>query len=301
MKTIRIITIFLAICIALGACANSSPKAPRRAKNKKEYPCAEIMVSYLCHEEHLKTDAKAYTAEYQMILLANGTESKFYNAKCEYIDSLRSTPSGKRMYREIFSNISRKYAETGVFDDSALPENRMFIFKSRNDSITSLFDRNGSSSAHYYTEPLGGMQWQIVDSTRMILGYECVMAETDFRGRHWTAWFAPEIPLQDGPWKLCGLPGLILEAADSTGQHSFTADGIESSDMEMTPVYNMESYEKVSRIEMLAAQREFLLKGDTMSRMLIQNAPDGSKIDMPEPEYEKNPDLHIDFLETDYH
>ena len=71
--------------------------------------------------------------------------------------------------------------------------------------------------------------------------------------------------------------------------------------MEMTPVYNMESYEKVSRIEMLAAQREFLLKGDTMSRMLIQNTPDGSKIDMPEPEYEKNPDLHIDFLETDYH
>ena len=120
MKTIRIITIFLALCIALGACAKASPKAPRRAKNKKEYPHAEIMVSYLCHEEHLKTDAKAYTAEYQMILLANGTESKFYNAKCEYIDSLRSTPSGKRMYREIFSNISRKYAETGVFDDSEI-------------------------------------------------------------------------------------------------------------------------------------------------------------------------------------
>ena len=38
MKTIRIITIFLALCIALGACAKASPKAPRRAKNKKNIP-----------------------------------------------------------------------------------------------------------------------------------------------------------------------------------------------------------------------------------------------------------------------
>lgn len=291
MKTPRLIAMLLILLTALGG----------YAKKKKDYPRARIKVSYLCHEEHLKTDAKAYTAEYQMILLANGTDSKFYNAKCEYIDSLRSTPSGQRMYREIFSNMSRKYAETGVLDDSAMPECKMFVFKSWNDSVTSLFDRNGSSSAHFYTEPLGEMQWQIGDSARTILGYECVMAETDFHGRHWTAWFTPEIPLQDGPWKLCGLPGLILEAGDSSGQHSFTADGIEESAAEMTPVRNSKSYEKVSRKDMLAAQRKFLLKGDTMLRMLIQNAPDGSKIDMPEPESNKNPDLHIDFLETDYY
>lgn len=270
-------------------------------KKMQDFPRAEIKVSYACHEEHLKTDAKAYTAEYQMILLANSAESKFYNQQCEYIDSLRTTSSGEAIYREIIKNMASKYVETGVFDDSALPQCKMYIFKSRNDSTLSFYDKNGSSHSHFYIEPLCEMRWQIGDSTKTILGNECIAAETDFHGRHWNVWFTPEIPIQDGPWKFCGLPGLILEAADSTGQHSFIADGIEESDIWMKPVYGLKDYDKVSRIEMLTAQRKFLLKGDSMTRMQIQNTPDGSKIDMPDIQYNDNPDLHIDFLETDYH
>lgn len=290
MRT-RLITILALLCIAIGACA----------KKKQQYPRAEIKVSYACHEEHLKTDAKAYTAEYNMILLANSVESKFYNLQCEYIDSLHTTSSGRAIYREIISNMASKYVETGVFDDSSLPKCRMYIFKSRNDSTLSFYDKNGSSNSHFYKEPYCEIQWQIVDSTKTILGYECIEAETYFHGRHWKVWFTPEIPIQDGPWKFCGLPGLILEAVDSTGQHSFIADGIEESNIFMKPVYGVKDYEKVSRIEMLTAQRKFLLKGDSMARMLIQNTPDGSKIDIPDTQFSENPDLHIDFLETDYH
>lgn len=288
----KFLTISVLLFLTLGAVAK---------KKKPDCPRAEIRVSYLCHEEHLKTDAKAYTAEYQMILLANSAESKFYNQQCEYIDSLRTTSSGRAIYREIIKNMASKYADTGVLDDNALPQCRMYILKSRNDSTLSLYDKNGSSHSHFYTEPLCEMQWQIGDSTKTILGYECIAAETDFHGRHWKAWFTPEIPIQDGPWKFCGLPGLILEAADSTGQHSFIADGIEESNFFMKPIYNVKDYEMVSRIDMLAAQRKFLLKGDSMTRMLIQNTPDGSKIDMPDIDYNDHPDLHIDFLETDYH
>ena len=53
------------------------------------------------------------------------------------------------------------------------------------------------------------------------------LATTDFRGRHWTAWFATDIPVSDGPWKLGGLPGLILEAYDKGHQYTFTAVGLE--------------------------------------------------------------------------
>lgn len=89
-------------------------------------------------------------------------------------------------------------------------------------TVTSYFD----TTYWKYEEDWEKPQWEIGDSTKMILGYECVEATSDYRGRKWTAWFAPDIPLQEGPWKLCGLPGLILEAADSRREFHFLANGL---------------------------------------------------------------------------
>ena len=77
-----------------------------------------------------------------------------------------------------------------------------------------------------YSEDWEKPEWVIGDSTKTILGYECVEAIADYRGRRWIAWFAPEIPIQDGPWKLCGLPGLILEAHDANNDYVFEANGL---------------------------------------------------------------------------
>lgn len=77
-----------------------------------------------------------------------------------------------------------------------------------------------------YEEDWEKPEWTIGNETKEILDYECFKAETDYRGRHWTAWFSPEIPLEEGPWKLCGLPGLILEAHDTNSDYSFIANGI---------------------------------------------------------------------------
>ena len=51
--------------------------------------------------------------------------------------------------------------------------------------------------------------------------YETQKAETQFGGRTWYAWFTQQIPLQDGPYKFGGLPGLIVKVQDSKGDYSF--------------------------------------------------------------------------------
>ena len=69
------------------------------------------------------------------------------------------------------------------------------------------------------------IDWKISAETKTLQEMVLQKAECDFRGRHYIAWFNPKIPIPDGPWKLRGLPGLILEAYDEKKhvQFNFTS------------------------------------------------------------------------------
>jgi GLPGLI family protein len=56
--------------------------------------------------------------------------------------------------------------------------------------------------------------WEIFDETLIIADYICQKATCSFRGRYYIAWFCPDIPINNGPWKFGGLPGLILKVYD---------------------------------------------------------------------------------------
>lgn len=74
-----------------------------------------------------------------------------------------------------------------------------------------------------YSEPMPQFDWQIQDGDSTVCGYRCQKAQTTFRGRTWTVWYTMDLPYSDGPWKLCGLPGLILKATDSKDRFQYTA------------------------------------------------------------------------------
>lgn len=69
----------------------------------------------------------------------------------------------------------------------------------------------------YYTyENIPKMNWVLLEETKMFDKIKCNKAKVSFRGRVYIAWYAPSLPSSFGPWKLNGLPGLILEAKDES-------------------------------------------------------------------------------------
>ncbi len=226
----RLIFAISLLCMALNLHAK---------KREQDYPRAEIKVSYNYHEKFMRGNVEYAERDVPMLLLANSTQSKFYSPHTEYKDSLESTSSGRVLCHKILSQAVKQALETG---DQSLVDNfayktRMYVFKDYPDSVLTLFD-SYMFEHDLHMEPFSEIKWHIVeDSTRSVLGYECRMATTEYHGRKWTAWFAPEIPVCDGPWKLRGLPGLILEATEEKGHHSFIADGIETTDQPIRPAY----------------------------------------------------------------
>ena len=79
--------------------------------------------------------------------------------------------------------------------------------------------RIGRDNYSYSETPV--FEWKILPETVKIGEYQTQKAETRFGGRIWHAWFTQEIPLQDGPYKFSGLPGLIVKVQDEKGDYSF--------------------------------------------------------------------------------
>ncbi|MVO08890.1 GLPGLI family protein [Flavobacterium sp. TP390] len=67
----------------------------------------------------------------------------------------------------------------------------------------------------YIKEKKPTISWKFEKETKKIGKYTCHKATAPFRGRDYTVWYTTEIPIPYGPWKLNGLPGLVLEAYDS--------------------------------------------------------------------------------------
>lgn len=77
-----------------------------------------------------------------------------------------------------------------------------------------------------YRELAPRFDWRLQSGTGDVCGNVCHKATAAFRGREWSVWFAPEIPVDAGPWKFHGLPGLILRAESADGDYVFVAVAI---------------------------------------------------------------------------
>ena len=227
-----------------------------------------------------------------LLILQIGKEiSKCYSYYTFQCDSLRRTPDGAKVWSELFR---RAIEKDGIYGD--FPHVRMstYVYKNYPTGQMTITDRI-SSQGYRYADSLHAQTWTMGDSTREVLGYTCQQATADFRGRRWTAWFATDIPVSDGPWKLGGLPGLILEAYDEGKQHVFTAVGLERVKDEPI-IFNQKDghnrrFEPTNRLDFLRMERRFLMDSNSFIQMET-----GIDLLGDEP----NQVMRYDLLERDY-
>lgn len=97
--------------------------------------------------------------------------------------------------------------------------------------------------------PLKEIEWQLIDSSKKIGNLICYKAIGMFKGRKYTCWYCPEIPVKSGPWKLMGLPGLIVNATDEKGHVSFRLTSLWQNNTEKIYIPNITSYITETKFE----------------------------------------------------
>jgi GLPGLI family protein len=108
-----------------------------------------------------------------------------------------------------------------------------------------------------YEENIPVQDWVIKNDTLTVAGFLCQKAMCQFRGRNYTAWFTFEIPINNGPWKFGGLPGLILKVYDNDMLYSFEVTKIDYG-IKKYPIkmHDYKNYKKINREKLLKLQRE---------------------------------------------
>lgn len=170
-----------------------------------------MQVNYIATFRNYVERPNAYTEE--KVLEIGDHRTAFYGRWQRQREELADTAMRTHMPREQFMLELGKY-----------PTPRQFysIFENYpSQGVRTVTDK--ILKTFVYKEPIPTLRWTMEQRDTTILDIPCQFAKVEMGGRVWTACFAPSIPSQAGPWKLHGLPGLILYAHDNSGIFSFEA------------------------------------------------------------------------------
>ncbi len=207
----------------------------------------ECIYSYKVNAPLKADTTKKRTLNYYTILQTNGVDSKFWDWHSFKKDSIIF--SSKSIDKYTIDKLKWKYYFN--VENLFTP----VIFKNYGEDKFMVTDEVNFSDFSY-TEKNANQKIELKEDTLTIGKYLCKKALINYAGNIWTVWYAPEIPISDGPWKLHGLPGLILKAQDKGNIHNFEVVFFRKSNR---PIYLKRNIEelKISRKEYLQEKNEW--------------------------------------------
>lgn len=180
-----------------------------------------------------------------------------------------------------FKNVDRRNKEKisvnaqGNLSARIIADTENYIFSENNGYIGELRRDFKEKSFCIVEEVLKPINWKITRETKKIDEYICFKALARFRGRNYTAWFTPQVPVLFGPYKFHGLKGLILEIADETKEVMFRAEKIEYVQL---PIQKKD--EKIKRVSKEFYKKKIHSFFDDLQRKLTSRGDRNIKIEV---------------------
>ncbi|MDE7411455.1 MAG: GLPGLI family protein [Paramuribaculum sp.] len=223
-------------------CVTASGKIVRRQLNiyKNSVPESELLANgtmefvydYRCCVDTTGVLEENMSGDNMLLQIGPDGMSKFSSYKNLTVDSILMCSSQE----QIVSAVLEGKLSTGEF---------MTIYKNYPEGKLTHTEKI-CQDWFRYDEEMPQFDWELTDSVTNVLGYDCQSARCRFRGREWTVFYAEDIPVADGPWKLHGLPGLIMKASDDKGHYTFECIGIKSNTVRPITIYKV-PYNSVKR------------------------------------------------------
>ncbi len=238
------ILLFFVLCFSI-FCINSQILAsfPKNTDKMETIDSAFIKVWYALNAVDIN-DTKTYD---DMQCLEIGTNTRKYYSYLVYKSDSSVTALGKK--NKGAGSTPRSIGNLGKTMWTQYKYSEFLTYQSKNSFIeyTNMplwMNRYNC----FYEEKIPFQLWQIKSDTMTVAGFLCQKAECNFRGRDFVAWFTPKIPVNSGPWKFNGLPGLILKVQDKDMHYIFECIGIAFIEKKH-PIRLYESYKKYPKTE----------------------------------------------------
>lgn len=165
---------------------------------------------------------KSFNSEYQAGYTLNYKNSNLPNAKSQLttfillMNNKESYFKSMNVYVKDSLTYYKKLKETGNSLTDMNTFSRFDCEYPENIGTTSakIYVTTPVTTANVAYEEPNNILWKLVNEFKTIGNAKCQKAITTKYGRNWIAYFNPNIPLNFGPFKFNGLPGLIVELYD---------------------------------------------------------------------------------------